>query len=81
MQTFSHLTLTPCALFSLSRTIYRLFELHAHLTSLPWLAQVISLVGWPKLLKILSSSSMPQQVVKRFARPESTNTATDAHLT
>ena len=34
---------------------YRLFELHAHLTSLPWLAQVISLVGWPKLVKFFFS--------------------------
>ena len=39
-QDLSHLQMTICSLF----------ELHAHLTSLPWLAQVISLVGWPKLV-------------------------------
>ena len=29
----------------------RLSEFHEHMTLLPWLAQVISLVGWPKLVK------------------------------
>ena len=30
---------------------YRLSESHEHTTSLPCLAQVISLVGWPKLVR------------------------------
>ena len=55
MQTFSHFALAPCAPFSLSRTIWgfelscRLYDFHEHVTSLPYLAQVISLKFriWP----------------------------------
>ena len=65
MQVFSHLALTPCAPFVLSRTIWGTFELryrlsefheHAHMAHMTLL--LFSLVGWPKLVKFRSGGCM-----------------------
>ena len=59
MQIFSRPVLIPCTPFFAQQDHlggielrYRLSQFHEHLPSLPCLAQVLSLVGWPKLVQI-----------------------------